>query len=50
MWYNKGVTLEILGRDKEALECFKEASKINPKDSKAWYNYGFILEKKVWKG
>ena len=43
-WYNKGVALGSLGRNKEAIVCFDEAIKLDPEDSTAWYNKGVALD------
>ena len=44
-WYNKGVALGSLGRNKEAIVCFDEAIKLDPEDSLAWGNKGVALKK-----
>ena len=44
-WYNKGVELGSLGRNKEAIVCFDEVIKLDPEDSLAWGNKGIALKK-----
>ena len=40
---NKGVTLDALGRTDEALACYDQALKINPRYAEAWSNKGNAL-------
>ncbi|MBQ3620565.1 MAG: tetratricopeptide repeat protein [Methanosarcinaceae archaeon] len=42
-WYNKGVTLQSLGRVYESMDAYEQAVRINPGDSDAWYNWGLVL-------
>ena len=42
-WYNKGITLLILGRYGEALPCFDEVLQFKPDLAEAWYNKGVVL-------
>ena len=39
-WLEKGYGFYAMGRFSEAIECYDEALKINPKDSDAWFNKG----------
>ena len=41
--FNKGYSLGNLGMHQEAIVCYDEALKINPKDEKAWVNKGAAL-------
>ncbi|OGX08090.1 MAG: hypothetical protein A2Y03_04765 [Omnitrophica WOR_2 bacterium GWF2_38_59] len=40
---NKGIALGNLGRQQEAIVCFDEATKMDPRDPFVWYNKGIIL-------
>ncbi len=42
---NKGVALDELGKDSDAIIYYNKALEINPKDELAWYNKGHALEK-----
>src|SRR5881409_1428227 len=42
-WNNKGVVLEALGRDVEALRCHNRAIAIRPNYVEAWVNKGVAL-------
>jgi tetratricopeptide (TPR) repeat protein len=42
-WVNKGISLGILGRFSEAIECCDEALEINPQSAEAWINKGVSL-------
>ncbi|SDF33617.1 Tetratricopeptide (TPR) repeat [Methanolobus vulcani] len=42
VWNNKGIALFFLGRDKEALECFKMSVRLNKNDVDVWCNMGII--------
>jgi hypothetical protein len=44
-WYNKGVTLGILGRHDEALNAYNKAIEIKPDLHIAWTNKGVTLRK-----
>ncbi len=35
LWNNKGITLRSLGRYEEAMECFNNSLKIDPRDKNA---------------
>jgi tetratricopeptide (TPR) repeat protein len=39
-WYNKGVSLENLGKYQEAIACYDIALEINPSDAEAWGGKG----------
>ena len=41
----KGLCLEKLGRDEEALQCYDEVLAYNPGNSEAWYSKGYLLNK-----
>lgn len=43
IWINKGANFARKGFHKEALNCFNNAIKCNPNNSKAWYNKGTSL-------
>ncbi|WP_407356845.1 tetratricopeptide repeat protein [Methanolobus sp. WCC5] len=43
VWNNKGIALSFLGRDDEALECFKRSVSLNKNDVDVWCNMGVIL-------
>jgi tetratricopeptide (TPR) repeat protein len=40
VWSNRGATLRSLGRDEEAISCYKKALEIDPRDVLAWHNQG----------
>jgi len=42
-WNNKGITLQNLGKNEEAIRCYDKALEIDPKDVDAWYNKGLSL-------
>ncbi|MBU1692416.1 MAG: tetratricopeptide repeat protein [Verrucomicrobia bacterium] len=42
-WNNKGVSLDYLGRNEEAIGCFDQALAINPKFAATWNNKGNSL-------
>ena len=42
-WYNKGISLNSLGRYEDALTCYDEAIKLDPKYAIAWNNKGNSL-------
>ena len=42
-WYNKGVALSNLGRNKEALECYDKIIELDEKYADAWINKGTAL-------
>jgi tetratricopeptide (TPR) repeat protein len=42
-WFNKGVSLDALGRSEEALVCYDRALAINPQYAQAWYNKGVVF-------
>lgn len=43
-WFHeKGLALNRLGQHKEALTCFEQAIKLNPKDHTAWHRKGIEL-------
>ena len=42
-WTNKGISLSVLGRYEEGIECFNRALGIDPGNAKAWYNKGYSL-------
>ena len=41
--YNKGFSLDWLGKSQDAIACFDRAIKINPRFADAWYNKGAVL-------
>lgn len=43
-WFEKGVAFSKLKQNEEALNCYKEATKINPNYSDAWYNMGIVYK------
>lgn len=43
-WSNKGMSLQSLGRDQEALNCYDKAIEINPRYAVGWYNKGNSLD------
>ncbi|WP_406670085.1 tetratricopeptide repeat protein [Methanolobus sp. ZRKC4] len=43
VWNNKGIALSFLGRDEEALECFRNSVFLNKNDADVWYNMGVAL-------
>lgn len=43
-WMNKGVVFLRLNRAREALRCDGRATEINPKEARAWYIIGLILD------
>jgi tetratricopeptide (TPR) repeat protein len=43
VYNNKGAALDAIGRNTEAIECYVEATKINPKYELAWHNLGNSL-------
>ncbi len=45
VWNNKGIALSFLGRDEEALECFRRSVSLNKNDIDAWCNMGVVLFK-----
>jgi tetratricopeptide (TPR) repeat protein len=44
-WFNRGATLEKLGKNEEAIKCYDEVIRIKPDYYGAWYNKGFTLGK-----
>jgi len=44
-WYNKGLILMRLRKDKEALESFEKAINLKPNYVKAWNNKGVVLKR-----
>jgi len=42
-WYNKGLTLQGMGRNEEALKCYKKTTELNPKNVASWNNMGMLL-------
>ncbi len=42
-WYNKGVTLGVLGRDEDALAAYDKATAVKPDYADAWLNKGATL-------
>jgi tetratricopeptide (TPR) repeat protein len=44
-WVNKGTSLFSLGKYKEAITCYDEAIRLDPKNSIAWSNKGDSLKK-----
>jgi tetratricopeptide (TPR) repeat protein len=44
-WYNKGVSLENLGKYQEAIACYDIALEINPSDAMAWGGKGIAEDK-----
>ncbi|MEH1768995.1 MAG: CHAT domain-containing protein, partial [Nostoc sp.] len=43
-WYNRGITLDKLGRFEEAIASYDRAIEIKPDDDLAWYNRGVVLD------
>jgi len=43
-WHLRGMVLFRLGREKEAVESFAEAIRINPRSTEAWFSLGRCLE------
>jgi len=43
VYNNKGATLDAIGRNIEATECYVKATRINPKYEPAWHNLGNSL-------
>ncbi len=41
LWYNRGLTLRLLGRTKEALDCQAKALAVNPNLPPAWAELGY---------
>ena len=41
----KGFSLALLEKDKDAITCYDEAIRINPKDSFAWRDKGNLLKR-----
>lgn len=37
-WYNRGIALEILERNEEAILSYDQAIEIKPDDPDAWHN------------
>ncbi len=44
-WYKKGVELNKLGKYNDAIESYKKAIKINPRNEKTWNNIGSVFFK-----
>lgn len=44
-WNNKGYALRKQQKYNLALECYREAVRIQPGYAKAWYNMGYVLDK-----
>jgi serine/threonine protein kinase len=44
-WCNKGASLDALERPEEALACYEQALRINPRYVDAWSNKGVVLVK-----
>ncbi len=42
-WYNRGISLDDLGRNEEAIGSFDKAIEIKPDDHEAWYGRGVSL-------
>uniref|UniRef100_A0A6B2L557 Uncharacterized protein n=1 Tax=Arcella intermedia TaxID=1963864 RepID=A0A6B2L557_9EUKA len=43
-WFTKGhILFHNMGKEKESIECFRNAVRINPKNSKAWLNLAKAL-------
>jgi tetratricopeptide (TPR) repeat protein len=42
---NKGIALDKLGKQQEALSYFNKVIDLNPKYAEAWYNKGLVLKK-----
>jgi tetratricopeptide (TPR) repeat protein len=50
-WYNKGLAAEKLGKYSEAIKCFEQAIKIDPKHLEAkWASSRVTMEKERKKG
>ena len=43
-WNNKGLSLDMLGKPEEAIECYDKAIEMDPADPGAWYNKGNALD------
>ena len=44
-WFNKGNDLVLLGKWKEAIDCYNEATDMYPEDPAAWLKKGHALKK-----
>ena len=44
-WFQKGVSLDKLGRNKEALECYNKAIELNPENATYWHMKGLSLNR-----
>ncbi|HMB44614.1 MAG TPA: tetratricopeptide repeat protein, partial [Candidatus Methanoperedens sp.] len=44
-WYKKGVEFNNIGKYNDAIECYKKALEINPKNEKTWNNIGSVYFK-----
>lgn len=44
-YFNKGVALSKLGRDKEAADSYKKAVRFDPDNAQAHFNLGITLQK-----
>ncbi len=44
-WNEKANYLDLIGRYKEALECYETAIRIDPGMAEAWFNKGLTLQK-----
>jgi len=42
-WLNKGMSLVVLSRFEEAMQCFDKAIELNPNSAQAWFNKGVVL-------
>jgi tetratricopeptide (TPR) repeat protein len=42
-WYNRGNSLDLLGRGEEAIRCYDTAIAISPQEAKAWFNKAVCL-------
>jgi tetratricopeptide (TPR) repeat protein len=48
-WYNKGNSLEELGRYDDAIRCYDKAIDLDPTNANAWYSKGSLIYKKASK-
>jgi tetratricopeptide (TPR) repeat protein len=42
-WYQKGTTLQRLGRNEEALDCYEKALELNPMNMYIWFSKALLL-------
>ena len=44
--FDKGISLDEIGKHEEALECFNKVLEIDPRDAKTWFRKSMILKTK----